>query len=106
VLLFPELENGDLAATLPAASGSALSNFVARGGVMVVFSGHSETRAGGLLNKVFGFNVQERMWMRVQRQDSGSIWNGVFFCSRLAEDTGRSQCSAEGLTAGRKPEPV
>jgi hypothetical protein len=59
VLLFPEQEVAPLAPALTAAERSALSNFVAGGGLMIVHGSHTTTRSAGLLNLVFGFGVVE-----------------------------------------------
>ena len=58
-LLFPPFEAGDPTLTLPAATRSALQNFVARGGGMIVHAANNDVnRVARLLNIVFGYSVQ------------------------------------------------
>ncbi|MBI5384078.1 MAG: immunoglobulin domain-containing protein [Verrucomicrobia bacterium] len=57
ILLFPELENGDLTSALMPPMIEGLSNFVQRGGVMIM-SGRS-ARSSSLLNAVFGFSISD-----------------------------------------------
>ena len=57
-LFVPELENGDLASGLDAASKAALRDRVAGGGFLVVFGSNlSANRCARLLNAVFGFTI-------------------------------------------------
>ncbi len=57
-LLFPELENGSLGAALTGVQRAALSNFVARGGTLIVH-GTSGARTAALLNTVFNWALVE-----------------------------------------------
>ena len=56
VLAIPELEHGDLNASLDAAARAAIANYVQGGGVLWVF-GSSDTEALDLLNAVFGYSL-------------------------------------------------
>lgn len=62
ILLFPEQENAELAPALSAAARTALADFVAKGGLMIVHGtgiGGPPRRTATLLNTVFGFSVVE-----------------------------------------------
>jgi hypothetical protein len=58
ILLIPEQENAALGPALGAGNRAALSNFVVRGGLLIVH-GSDSGRTAGLLNSVFGFAVTE-----------------------------------------------
>jgi uncharacterized repeat protein (TIGR01451 family) len=60
-LLFPELVRRDLSGDLSSTVRAALSNFVYRGGKLIVH-GSATLRASRLINKVFGCAVQETYW--------------------------------------------
>ena len=59
VLLFPAQEAGALAPDLTVEERSALSNFVVRGGILIVHGSLALGRAAELLNSVFGWNLLE-----------------------------------------------
>jgi hypothetical protein len=57
ILLFPEQENANLGPALSAGTRAALSNFVARGGLMILHGDINGGGAAGLLNTTFGFST-------------------------------------------------
>jgi uncharacterized repeat protein (TIGR01451 family) len=78
-LLFPELSRRDLSTDLAPAAQSALSNFVYQGG-KIITHGSSTRSASRLLNKVFGWSVQESTYTSASARTSDTV--GTAFGSR------------------------
>ncbi|MCX6902364.1 MAG: FG-GAP-like repeat-containing protein [Verrucomicrobia bacterium] len=89
VLLFPEQEVAALAPALSLAEQSALSGFVAGGGLMIVHGSFTTSRSADLLNQVFGLAVQE-----------APASNGLVF-SRTTQAAGTVFVNAPASLAGQ-----
>ena len=105
VLLFPDQEIAALGPLLSAGNQAALSNFVARGGLMILH-GSQFKRGSNLLQRVFGFSVVETEQTSV---GPTNLLNAAATGTAFADDpatlpfvNGSSTLLASSLPAGSK----
>jgi len=100
ILLFPELEKGDLASGLSSVARVALHDFVAAGGC-VITCGDSAPRSSSLLNTVFGFSLSELAageYSALMAQAAATSFAGG--PSALPKNNGTSALAGNTLPAG------